>query len=233
MYLVRNTPWYSALPVVLVSAGVHGDEPAGVYAAIKLLQLVVPQHRHRFNFVVLPCVNPTGFDNHTLETADGANLNRIFGTGSLQPEVRTIEQWLADTILRFCVTFDLHETRPDYEGEGFQKSDNPLGCYLYETATNRKQRIGRQLIEALPPSMEVSREPKIYLDDNSNGVIYYPEACHNPIYRQNTTFDAYLNGRYTNHSFTTETPTDWKLEKRVEAHLTWLVKALELLTDFI
>jgi hypothetical protein len=140
-----------------------------------------------------------------------------------------MERWLDQKKRTYCATFDLHETRPDYRGEGFIEDDNPRECYLYETCLDPEKRIGEKLIQSLPPSFDVCKWPKIYLDDNTAGVVYYPDACRNPVYMERTTFDAYLNGRHTEHSFTFETPTGWKLEKRVEAHLTWLDAALRLL----
>jgi len=182
-----------------------------------------------FQFAVLPCVNPSGFELGTLETADGADLNRLFGIGSPQPEIVSVESWLRQLQQRSVATFDLHEISPDYRGEGFVESDNPHACYLYEIQSDRARRIGRALINALPPSFEVCRWPFIYKDCNDEGVVSYPEACKNAIYAQQTTFDAYLNARFTSHSFTLETPMGWPLEKRVQAHLIWLGAAMSRL----
>ena len=229
LYLARCAALHRDRPTVLISAGMHGDEPAGVHACLHFLARVAPRFRDRFNFVALPCANPSGFEADTLETMSGQNLNRLFGTDSSQPEIVAIEQWLANESPDFRMTVDLHETIPNYRGEGFVESDNPRACYLYETTLDKERRIGRELIDSLPTSMPVCRWPRIYLDDNSDGVISYPEACHNPIYGKGTTFDAYLNGRHTEHSLTTETPTVWELRMRIAAHLLWLEKALELL----
>ena len=229
LYLVRCDSSHKDRPTVLISGGVHGDEPAGVYAAMDFLRDVAPHYRDDFGFVVLPCVNPSGFEAHTLETMSGENLNRLFGKNATQPVVRALERWLADERPRFRVTFDFHETPPHYRGEGFTESDNPRASYLFETMRNKSERIGRELIDSLPESIEVCQWPRIYLDDNVRGLISYPEACHNPVYAQGTTFDAYLNGRFTEHSFTTETPTGWGFDKRIETHLRWLKKALDLI----
>jgi hypothetical protein len=229
LFLVRSTAAGTTRPTIFISGGVHGDEPAGVYAAIDFLEDIAPRYRREFNFTVLPCANPSGFELNTLRSISGANLNRLFGTDSSEPEIRAIEEWLTDESHRFLVTFDLHETVPEYEGEGFTPQDNPRACYLYETARNGETRIGKQLIDALPQSVEVCRWPKVYLDVNSEGVISYPEACGNPVYAQETTFEAYLMRHNTNHAFTTETPTGWPLEKRIQIQLCWLETALELL----
>jgi len=120
---------------------------------------------------------------------------------------------------------DLHEVMPTYCGEGFVEADNPRACYLYECQHEARRRLGHEMIAALPAETEVCDWQEIYHDKGDGGVVFYPEACANKIYGQNTTFDAFLNGRYTNHSFTTETPTGWNLEKRVATQLTWLIVA--------
>jgi hypothetical protein len=221
--LAPGRPW------VLISAGVHGDEIAGVATALEFLEARAGRLSGAFRLVVLPCVNPTGFECNTLATADGANLNRLFGTGSRQPEIVALEAWLSDQDRPFLATFDLHEISPTYRGEGFVESDNPRACYLYETQADPHRRLGRALIDALPPSIEVCRDPFIYHDFNDQGVVPYPEACRNPIYAQGTTFDAYLHGRHTGHAFTLETPMGWPMEKRVRTQLIWLDEALSRL----
>jgi hypothetical protein len=226
---VAQSPGFPDRPWILVSAGVHGDEIAGVYAAITFLETRTRSVVPWFQIAVLPCVNPSGFELDTLETASGANLNRLFGTDNPPPEVVAVDSWLDRSGRRFVATFDLHEACSTYRGEGFEPPDNPRACYLYETQANRTRRFGRAMIDALPPSHEVCRWPFIYKDRNDNGVISYPEACRNPIYAERTTLDAFLNSRFTNHSFTLETPMDWPLEKRVGTHMIWLDAALSRL----
>jgi hypothetical protein len=177
-------------------------------------------------FVVFPCVNPSGFDDGTLTTRSGANLNRLFGTGSNQQEIRAIENWLAAQRMRFSMTFDLHEVRPDYVGEGFVEADNPRAAYLYETVTDKSDRVGRTIIDALRPHRAVCDWPSIYGDVNDRGVISYPEGNRNPIYAKGTSFDAFLARQYTAHAFTFETPTEWALADRIDSHLKMLVTAL-------
>jgi succinylglutamate desuccinylase len=213
---------------VLISGGIHGDECAGVYAALRVLESVQREFEHRFQFVIFPCVNPSGFDRTTLLTASGVNLNRIFGTDSDQTEVRAIETWLRTHRPRFEMTFDLHEVRPDYVGEGYAERDNPRGAYLYELASDGSPRFGRAMIEGLPPQIAVCDWPTIYHDVNDRGVVSYPQDARNVVYAKGRTFDSFLNSRYTGHSFTLETPTGWPLETRVDTHLSWIRTALRL-----
>jgi hypothetical protein len=223
---VRSARWEASRPTVLISGGVHGDEQAGVHAALAFLAEDQCEFDGVLQFVVFPCVNPSGFDADTLETASGANLNRLFGINSAQPEIRAIEDWLRAQALHFVMTFDLHEVRPDYVGEGFAPKDNPRAAYLYETVTDDSERIGRLMIDALPPGRPVCDWPTIYHDINRAGVISYPEARRNKIYAEGTSFDSFLGSRYTGHSFTLETPVGWSLSDRVDTQLTFLKVAL-------
>lgn len=133
---VRSLRWDTTRPTVLISGGVHGDELAGVYTAPAFLADDHREVHEAVQFVVFPCVNPSDFDAGTLETQSGANLNRLFGIGTTQPEVRAIEDWLHALAIRFRMTFDLPEVRPDYVGEGFSAKDNPRAAYLYETVSD-------------------------------------------------------------------------------------------------
>jgi hypothetical protein len=124
------------------------------------------------------------------------------------------------------MTFDLHEVRPGYVGEGFGPKDNPRAAYLYETVTDDSERVGPLLINALPSSRPICDWPTVYDDINQAGVISYPEACRNKIYAEGTSFDSFLSGRYTGHSFTLETPVGWSVSDRIDTHLTFLTVAL-------
>lgn len=106
------------LPAVTISAGVHGDEPAGAWALLALVGdgLLDP----RFAYRLWPCCNPTGFAAGTRANAEGTDVNRSFGRGGTSPEARAI--LTANRDRRFALSIDLHE---DHDAGGF---------YLYETA---------------------------------------------------------------------------------------------------
>ncbi len=104
------------LPLVSLSAGVHGDEPAAPWALLTIVRdgLLDP----RFGYRIWPCLNPTGYAGGTRENAEGADVNRSFSRGGTTPEARTV--FTANRDRRFVLALDLHE---DFEAEG---------CYVYE-----------------------------------------------------------------------------------------------------
>jgi predicted deacylase len=82
-------------PTVLVTGGVHGDEPEGQIAALKLARETQPEDV-RGRLIILPCLSPDASHAYTRLWPSGANLNRSFpgsATGSL-------DQILADYLTR-------------------------------------------------------------------------------------------------------------------------------------
>ena len=66
----------SQKPEFTSRAGIHGDEPAGPLAALRLLQENNwPPNAEIF---LLPCLNPVGFTLNKRENADGIDLNRDY-----------------------------------------------------------------------------------------------------------------------------------------------------------
>ena len=120
------------LPVVTISAGVHGDEPAGVWALLSLVRdgLLDPRYSYR----LWPCFNPTGFEAGTRANAEGTDMNRTFGRGGSSPEAKAI--LTANRDRSFELAIDLHE---DHEATGF---------YLYETAPSARRSSYAQPVTA-------------------------------------------------------------------------------------
>ncbi len=118
------------LPAIALSAGVHGDEPAGPWALLAFVEsrLLDP----RFTYRIWPCMNPTGYDAGTRVSVDGTDVNRSFGRGGGSPEARAI--LTANRDRKFVLSIDLHE---DCDAAGFY-------CYEYGGET-----IGERAVAAL------------------------------------------------------------------------------------
>src|SRR5262249_36383511 len=76
---------------IYISTGIHGDEPAGPLAALKLIQ----ENRWPANaeIFLLPCLNPIGFTRNTRENSEGIDLNRDY-RHSKAPETLAHITWL-------------------------------------------------------------------------------------------------------------------------------------------
>jgi len=75
---------------------VHGDEPSGAGALLRLLQTLAghPGLALGYDLVCYPVCNPTGYEDDTRHNCHGADLNREFWRNSSQPEVRILEEEL-------------------------------------------------------------------------------------------------------------------------------------------
>jgi protein MpaA len=118
------------LPGVALCAGVHGDEPAGPLALLRLVETEMLDRRYAYRIWV--CANPTGFEAGTRCNADGIDINRSFGRGGGSPEARAI--LTANRDRKVVLSLDLHEDR------------DAAGFYCYEYGG---ESIGRAVIGAL------------------------------------------------------------------------------------
>jgi hypothetical protein len=76
---------------------VHGDEPAGAYALLRLLETLAdrPALATGYDLVCYPICNPTGYEDGTRHNRTGRDLNREFWRDSDQPEIQILEAELA------------------------------------------------------------------------------------------------------------------------------------------
>ncbi|HEU5395645.1 MAG TPA: M14 family metallocarboxypeptidase, partial [Verrucomicrobiae bacterium] len=139
---------------VYLSAGIHGDEPAGPLAALKLLQ----ENRwpENLEFWLCPCLNPIGFQLNSRANAKGIDLNR----GYLNPvadEILAHISWLERQPL-FDLCLLLHE---DWEAHGF---------YLYETNPHHLPSFADVMVNAVEKVCPIDRSEMIEGRPASNGV---------------------------------------------------------------
>ncbi|MCY3550877.1 MAG: M14 family metallocarboxypeptidase [Candidatus Poribacteria bacterium] len=194
---------------VLITGGMHGDEPAGVEAVLQFLERDNTTLLKNSSFLVIPCINPYGYVHNTRETLDGIDINRAFETDDVA-EVAILKKALGQT--QFSLAIDFHE---DYDATGF---------YLYEGKRDEKY-IGPRLattaktIGPLDPD-----DPGEDAPDLAEGV-----------YKVATSWGTqgltpYLLHFHSEHVIISETPTVWQLEQRVALHLTILDTALDIIS---
>jgi predicted deacylase len=183
---------------VYISTGIHGDEPAGPLAALRLLQ--EDPWPDDAAIWLCPCLNPTGFPLNRRENASGIDLNRDYR--HLQsPEVRAHIDWLQRQP-RFDLALCLHE---DWEAAGF---------YVYETNPDHRPSFADKMIEAASKVCPVDTSSVIENWPAQNGVIR-PNI--NPADRPRWPEAIYLITQKTRQSYTLEAPSDYPLPARVAA----------------
>lgn len=187
-------------PVLYVSAGVHGDEPAGPLGILEILR--EDGFSREFGWFLVPVVNPTGLVRGTRETADGFDLNRDYKT-LRAPESRAHRAFLETGGWSFEAALGLHE---DWEAEG---------AYLYEHNPDGRRNPCNALLAALERT--VGLQPGDEIDGwptARTGLIHPPS---DPEIRENWPEQIYLLERHTRMSYTVETPSEHPRIERVAA----------------
>lgn len=220
-------------PRLLVSGGVHGNEPAGTLAAVRFATDLGLRAIPCVRWSVIVCVNPSGYELVQRANYDNIDVNRSFKGGSYCQEALLIQAWLeAQKTDPFRAAIDLHECFPSNDWlPAFQPADFPLGYFLWEMCESKKRRVGPAIIKAVSAVVPICTWPKMIGDLAVDGVISYPEHAASAEYANGTSFDAYLFSRHCDHTFTFESPGIFPLETRVRAHLTALEATILALTD--
>ena len=194
---------------IYISAGIHGDEPAGPLAALRLLK----ENRWPDNAVIflLPCLNPAGFTQNQRENADGIDLNRDY-RNSRTEAVRAHIGWLEQQP-KFDFYLCLHE---DWESHGF---------YLYEQNPDNKPSLAGSIIDAVQKVCPVDLSENIEGRAARGGVIRPNIQPHE---RPDWPEAFYLITRKSPQGYTLEAPSDFPLATRVNA----LVAAVNAAVSF-
>lgn len=224
-------------PTVFISGGVHGDEPAGVMAALQFLD-ELDQHRN-FNFIIIPCINPVGYAKNIREGSEFQDINREWFYETDSPENLAVMKFLSEnSVYNYALTMDLHETRSQEKlTSAYPPNErHPLGFHMWEVCPNEDVRVGKDIIKAVKKVTDVCNWSHVWGDTNTDGVIYYPEGAVGEMYGEAHTFENFLGKNYTQHSITTETYSgNFKvlngesLETRVLTQLTAIRAALKAL----
>ena len=196
----------------LLSAGIHGDEPAGVLALTEFIE----SGRYRlflgdWELTLIPCINPHGYEAATRLNPAGQDLNREFKSASPAREVALVQSVFTR---RFNLSMELHED-----------NDSP-GYYLYQKSRfDRGKFPGEQILKAVQGLVPLNAEEEIDGMPSDGGVIHRlsgPEAM------DWWPMALYSMWKETEICLTLESPTLLSLQTRVLAHVTAIEAALRL-----
>ncbi len=200
---------------VLISAGMHGDEPGGMESLLSFLQ---DEHYlsyiNHWEITLLPCINPHGYEFGTRENHEGKDLNRLFK--ETQPPT---EVFFAQSVLStpFELTIELHE---DNESAGY---------YLYQKGVDAKDdELGFKILDAIKNIMPINLDDEIDGSSADQGVIgksidiskmdWWPMAL-------------YGLSKGVKRCLTLETASQFNMATRVDAHLTAIKTALNYFSN--
>ncbi len=181
-----------------LSAGVHGDEAGAVLGLLEWAERSIPWLRAA-EVVLVPLFNPAGLALNTRMDAEGQDLNRLFDHPT-HPHICGWRAALAPFRPRLAVC--LHE---DYDARGLYayELNRDAGLRLAEHCLLHAEAIlprdPRRLIEGRPAHQAVIRRRRLPM------VVDLPEAV-----------ALYQNG--TPCTLTFETPSEFSLANRVQAH---------------
>jgi hypothetical protein len=198
-------------PTILLTAGLHGEEPAGVEAALQWLESD-QGGRWPVNWLVFPCINPYGWERNRRYNQQRRDINRQFRGVSDCPEANLIKRLLRGQ--QFRLSMEFHE---DSDGHGF---------YMYELAHGHPC-VGEAVVEAVKRVIPIHRG-RIYDGNEATapGLIRRDPSPTSMNRRRRWPMAYYLYSRHTHHLLGSETPVHRRFDQRVEAHLVTLKTVL-------
>jgi hypothetical protein len=204
---------------VAIAAGVHGDEPAGPWALLQLVERgeLPPE----FSYRLWPCTNPSGFHAQTRANADGIDVNRTFGGDGESPEASAIVA--ANRGITFALSIDLHE---DCDATGFY-------CYEYGGGNLGRSAVAAVEAKGFPiDPLEATFDLAGPLDDahcvREPGRVV-ADAVQEALVLRGLSYSLAL-ARNGARALTFETPLALAWKTRIAMHATAVVSALDALT---
>lgn len=195
---------------VYLSAGIHGDEPAGPLAVLDLLRADALPRCH--DWVICPLMNPSGLKTGARENFRGIDLNRDY-RDFVSDEIRGHRDWMARQIGQLDLGIHLHE---DWEAKGF---------YLYELNFGKSPSRAPALLEAVRAFLPI--ETADCIDGRSaRGGIIRPDTL--PELPEGHPESIYLYQQYGGVLYTLETPSAAELALRVAALKAAVLEAVDL-----
>jgi len=194
-------------PRIYISTGIHGDEPAGPTAALRLLR--ENKWPAAAELWLLPCLNPDGFVLNSRGNADRIDLNRDYRHMESN-EVAAHVLWL-ERQTKFDLTLCLHE---DWESHGF---------YVYELNPDGHAPLGAKMVESVAKVCPIDLSEVIEGREATGGVI---RPSLDPASRPQWPEAFWLLQNKTRRSCTLEAPSDFPLPVRVDALVAGVNSAL-------
>ncbi len=147
LFALRSRNWDDALPIALVTGGVHGYETSGVHGALQFLERHAERYAGRVNILTAPCVSPWGYERIHRWNPLALDPNRCFRADSPAPESAALWNLVQPLRGHFLMHIDLHETtdsdetefRPSLaarDGKPHEPGTIPDGFYLVDDAEN-------------------------------------------------------------------------------------------------
>jgi hypothetical protein len=215
IWVVSFTPEKAAKYRVLLSGGIHGNEPAGVEIMVQTVEALAknPQKYENKAFDIIPIVNPWGWSHDIRFNRDGRDVNRDFSNFKCQ-ESTIIRDFVEGK--RYNLIIDNHED-PDAAGFYMYQYGNP-DTWLSRKLINTIRNMGYPIEQDV--SMVILKTKDGLIDAPRWGILYMK------LTRQ-LSITNYFRLNNSDSVYTIETPTRLNWEDRIKIHKT----ALNMLLD--
>ncbi|MDZ4742974.1 MAG: M14 family metallocarboxypeptidase [Verrucomicrobiota bacterium] len=201
---------------VHLTAGIHGDEPAGVLGLISFLEKIPPKILRQVALTVFPCVNVWGYERNLRVNEKGEDINRCFQVGTNCAEVILMRKGWGKRKYDFVAS--CHE---DYDS---------LGAYIYELKYDPPF-WGPQILAAFSRCVTLDTRPEIEGLPALQGHICHDIKKLPPDIHAEAIYLIKGENANTRHTLTFETPSLQPLENRIAAQIAGLKKCFSLLMD--
>lgn len=209
---------------LLITAGIHGEEPASVVGLCRWLRERAEEWRNTLRFTVFPCINPWGFERGIRFAADGKDLNRQFDAPQ-HPAVAAVCRHLEASTERFPLFLDLHEDC-DFEA-----------MYLYELIEPSHTRsdastLGRRILDRA--RRRVALYSGLVEELEARDGLIHAEALDRIEVRKlqgGLPIALYAYAHFVPHVVTVETPGKLSLDVRASLHVEALEEACSYLLE--
>ena len=191
-----------------LSAGIHGDEPAGPLALLDLVR--GDQLPRNAEFWICPCLNRCGLARNQRCNPEGIDLNRDYNHLA-SPEISAHIQWLTG-LPQLDLAILLHE---DWESAGF---------YLYELNPDQGPDVTHPIIQDVARCCPIETATEIDGRPSDGSGILRPPV--DPAARPDWPEAFWLLQNRCRRSLTLEAPSDFPLPFRVAALTTAVRTAL-------
>ncbi|UCD81759.1 MAG: M14 family metallocarboxypeptidase [Desulfobacterales bacterium] len=193
---------------ILINAGIHGDEPAGVYYAMELMETLAknPGLYPGTAFDIIPVVNPWGLTHDIRFNQDGIDINRDFTTLHSQ-EAKIVHTFVGER--QWDLMLDLHE---DPSASGF---------YIYQYGQPDKITSEKVVAAVEELGYPIEENVNMVILNTDHGIIDAPMWG---LWYMRLTGQLSIANYYrlynSPHVFTVETPTAPPVENRLSMHRT-------------
>ena len=196
---------------IIISAGAHGNESAGVATVFSLIEKIIysPQIRTQFDIVIIPYLNPGGLKNNMRRLNNNIDLNRSFKPGHETGVTKIVQENLKGE--NFNIALDLHEapTRNKFFIIKSDIDDNQLTTKVLSKID--QEHLVTSTDGTYPGIMGMSSDPKKKAYD-----LYGPGEVASS--NHGTVKGFYKNKLGVKYSYTLEAPGKFDLNHKIEIY---------------